>query len=167
MGFALVNSKINKIEIIECGILNLSKVKDHFLKIKQIFEFVLGLIDKYNPDELAIESPFYSKNVQSMLKLGRAQGAAISASLYRELPIFEYSPRKIKQSITGKGSASKEQLAGMISKIYNYDFSMHTLDVSDAVGVAICHCMQNPLINKTDKKVTWSSFIAQNPDKVL
>lgn len=167
MGFGLVHSKGSKIEIIDSGILNLSKEKDHFVKIKKIFEFVIELIDKHNPDELAIESPFYSKNIQSMLKLGRAQGAAISASLSRELPIFEYSPRKIKQSITGKGSASKEQVAGMITTMFGHDFSAFSFDASDAVGVAICHCLQNKISVESTKYSSWSSFISQNPDRIV
>ena len=117
MGYGVIEASGKEPVLITMGIVKLQKLKDHYLKLRRIFEETLTIIDQYHPDELAIEAPFYGKNVQSMLKLGRAQGSAISAALYRELPIFEYAPRKIKMSITGRGSASKEQVAGLLKGI--------------------------------------------------
>ena len=114
MGYGLILVQSKKFELINMGVLNLSKLKTHELKLKKIFERTLQLIEEYKPDELAVEAPFFGKNVQSMLKLGRAQGVAMSAALYRDIPIFEYSPKKIKMSITGNGNASKEQVASML-----------------------------------------------------
>jgi crossover junction endodeoxyribonuclease RuvC len=167
MGYGLVLSKNTKIEIIDCGILSLTKEKDPYIKLKKIYEFVTSLIDRYMPDELSVESPFYAKNVQSMLKLGRAQGVAIAAALSRQLPIYEYSPRKIKQSITGKGSSSKEQVAGMLQAMYGFDFGTQMLDASDAVAVAICHSFQNEITLGEKKTSSWSSFLSQNPDRIV
>ena len=117
MGYGLLHVQNNKPSLIALGVLNLSKYDDHALKLKKIFECMLGIIDQYLPDELSIEAPFFGKNVQSMLKLGRAQGVAIAAAVYRNIPITEYQPRKIKQAITGNGSASKEQVAAMLKSI--------------------------------------------------
>lgn len=167
LGYGIVISKNTKIEIIDCGILSLVKMKDAYIKLKKIYEFVTELIDKYHPDELSIESPFYAKNVQSMLKLGRAQGVAIAAALSRQLPVFEYSPRKIKQSVTGNGNASKEQVAGMLNTMYGFDLGSQMLDASDALAVAICHSFQNELIKPSKGKNQWSTFISQNPDRIL
>jgi len=167
MGYGIVLSKDTKIEIIECGVLSLVKQKDPYIKLKMIYQFVTELIDKYHPDELSIESPFYAKNIQSMLKLGRAQGVAIAAALSRELPIFEYSPRKIKQSVTGNGNASKEQVAGLLTTMYGVDFSKQPLDVSDAIAVAVCHGFQNDLSKSQKSCKDWSSFISKNPDRIL
>jgi len=167
LGYGLVISKNTKIEIMNCGVLSLAKTKDVYMKLRKIYEFVQELIDKYHPDELSIESPFYAKNIQSMLKLGRAQGVAIAAALSRELPIYEYSPKKIKQSVTGNGNASKEQVAGMLGQIYGFDFSTQMLDASDAVATAICHAQQNTNISKEKGAKDWSSFISQNPDRIV
>ena len=119
MGFGIISVKNNKMKLIMLDELMLKKVVGHEVKLKKIFEKTLGLIDNFHPDELAIEAPFYGKNVQSMLKLGRAQGVAMAAGLYREVPITEYSPKKIKMAITGNGNASKEQVAGMLQNLLN------------------------------------------------
>ena len=124
------------------GIFDLSKLKTHELKLKKIFESTLNLIDEYQPDELSIEAPFFGKNVQSMLKLGRAQGVAMAAALYRDIPIFEYSPKKIKKSITGNGNASKEQVAKMLQSLLNIKDLPKHLDASDGLAAAICHYFQ-------------------------
>ena len=166
MGYAIISHENNQIEVIDCGILSLQKEKDGFTKLKIIFEFIISLIDKYHPDELSIESPFYAKNIQSMLKLGRAQGVAIAAVLSRSIPCFEYSPRKIKQAVTGSGNASKEQVAGLLEKMLNYSFKDLSLDASDALAVAVCHCNQNKISLNT-KKTDWKSFISQNPDRIV
>ena len=166
LGYGIILSKNNQIEVIYCDILSLKKIDDSFTRLKKIFEFIVNVIDKYKPDELAIESQFYGKNVQSMLKLGRAQGVAISAALHRELPIFEYSPKKIKQSITGNGNASKEQVSGMLKSLFNYDFADKPLDATDAVAVAVCHCFQNK-INHKKTYSNWKSFLSKNPDRIV
>jgi crossover junction endodeoxyribonuclease RuvC len=167
LGYGLVISKNTKIEIIDCGILSLVKTKDTYMKLRKIYEFVIELIDKYHPDELSIESPFYAKNVQSMLKLGRAQGVSIAAALARQLPVFEYSPRKIKQAVTGNGNASKEQVAGMLNTMYGFDLGMQMLDASDALAAAICHCSQHDVTRMPKGSKDWGTFISQNPDRIL
>lgn len=167
MGYGLIADKGKKIELITLNVFKFSYKEDHALRLKKIFESVLGLIDEYHPDELAIEAPFFGKNVQSMLKLGRAQGVAMAAALYRDIPIFEYSPRKIKQSITGKGSASKEQVAAMLGHLTVMPEGAIVLDATDAVAAAVCHYLQNKHTT-TEKKVSgWKAYIDQNPTKVL
>jgi crossover junction endodeoxyribonuclease RuvC len=153
-------------ELVTIGSIDLSKFDDHYLKLKYIFERTTGIIDEYNPDELAIEAPFYGKNVQSMLKLGRAQGAAIAAALNRSLPIFEYAPRKIKMSITGQGSASKEQVAAMLMNILKFDLSDIKLDATDGLAAALCHYYQtnNPVTGKNYS--SWKDFMNKNPRRV-
>ncbi len=167
MGLGVIEIKGSKIEIVTMDILKLDKIKDHHLKLKKIFETTLRTIDHFHPDELAIESPFFGKNVQSMLKLGRAQGVAIAAGLHRNIPVFEYSPRKIKQSITGKGSASKEQVAGLLAGLLSMKQIPESLDVSDALAVAVCHHFQKGKSIKEDSNMSgWKAFIAKNPDRV-
>ena len=137
------------------------------LKLKKIFDRVSSLIVEYCPDELAIEAPFYGKNVQSMLKLGRAQGVAIAAALYKEIPVQEYSPRKIKQAVTGKGSASKEQVAAMLKQTIGFDVTPKFLDATDALAVAVCHSLQKSLSSENKKNYTgWKAFLVNNPEKL-
>ncbi|MBI9039004.1 MAG: crossover junction endodeoxyribonuclease RuvC [Bacteroidales bacterium] len=166
MGYGIINIKNNKIELITMGVINLSKYTNHPLKLKKIFERTLNLITEYKPDELAIEAPFYGKNIQSMLKLGRAQGVAMAAALYREIPIFEYSPKKIKQSITGRGSSSKEQVATMLVSLLSEKVQLSQLDATDALAAAVCHYFQKDNQNQGDKYSGWKSFISKNPDKI-
>lgn len=165
MGYGLIHSKDKKIELITLGILKLSRYSGHPLKLKKIFERTLALIEQYHPDELALEAPFYGKNVQSMLKLGRAQGVAMAAGLARDIPIFEYSPRKIKQSITGQGNASKEQVAGMLSTLVKIDSPPEYLDATDGLAVAVCHCFQNQPA-EAKRYNGWKSFINENPQRI-
>ena len=181
MGYSLILQKDKHLSLLRMGVLKLKQYDNQALKLKKIFERVLEIIDEYHPDELAIEAPFYGKNVQSMLKLGRAQGVAMAAALYRDIPIFEYSPRKIKQSITGNGAASKEQVALMLQKIVKFDHLPDFLDATDATAAAICHYFQrdiNIIGGDTENKTvkipngkksfnSWSSFINDNPDKIL
>ena len=157
------------------GVITLGKVDSHELKLKKIFERTLGLIEGYQPDEMALEAPFYGKNVQSMLKLGRAQGVAMAAGLYRDIPIFEYAPKRIKQSITGSGSASKEQVAGILKSILKFDEIPKNLDATDGMAAAVCHYFQGGLPQQTSSKKpakpkknygSWQSYISNNPDKV-
>lgn len=165
-GYGVIKNSGTIPELISIGSIDLSKYDDHYLKLKYIFERTLGIIDEYHPDELAIEAPFYGKNVQSMLKLGRAQGAAIAAALSRSLPIFEYAPRKIKLSITGQGAASKEQVASMLMKILNFNLTEIKLDATDGLAAALCHFYQtnNPVMEKSCK--SWKDFMKKNPGRV-
>jgi crossover junction endodeoxyribonuclease RuvC len=166
MGYGLIHQKGNKISLITMGILKLGKYSNHALKLKKIFERTLGIIEEYKPDELAIEAPFFGKNVQSMLKLGRAQGVAMAAALYKDLPIFEYSPKKIKQSITGNGNASKEQVAGMLENIVVFDEAPEFLDATDGLAAAVCHYFQGSKVVTGKSYSGWGSFIKDNPDRV-
>jgi crossover junction endodeoxyribonuclease RuvC len=165
-GYGVIRISGNKPELVAIGAVDLSKFNDHYLTIKHIFERTVGIIDEYHPDELAIEAPFYGKNVQSMLKLGRAQGAAISAALSRSLPIFEYAPRKIKMSITGQGAASKEQVAAMLMNILKFKINDIKLDATDGLAAALCHYYQtnNPVSAKAYN--SWKDFMSKNPKRV-
>lgn len=166
MGYGLINVEGSKINYITMNVLKLPSEDDHPLKLKKIFETCLVLIDQYHPDELAIEAPFYGKNVQSMLKLGRAQGVAIAAALFRSMPIFEYSPKKVKQSITGNGNASKEQVAGMLRKLLTLTDAPAYFDATDGLAVAVCHSMQNKISLPGEKYNSWKTFIANNPERI-
>ena len=138
MGYGLIHVKGKKMELINFGVIHLSKLEDHSDKLKRIFERTLEIIDEYHPDEFAVEAPFFGKNVQSMLKLGRAQGVSMAAALYRNIPITEYAPRKIKQSITGSGTASKEQVAAMLKSLLKIEEMPKHLDASDGLAAAVC-----------------------------
>lgn len=169
MGYGLVSVKGNNIELLTLGVLHLHKLDGHALKLKRIFERTLSLIDEYKPDDLAIEAPFFGKNIQSMLKLGRAQGVAMAAGLYRTIPIFEYSPKKIKQSITGNGNATKEQVARMLQTLLTIGEMPEYLDATDGLAAAVCHFFQNK--SQGDKiqgvaKGGWKAFLSANPERV-
>ncbi len=165
MGYGLIHIINTKMQLIKMGVIHLSKLNSHEIRLKKIFERTLSIIDQYKPDEFAVEAPFYGKNVQSMLKLGRAQGVAMSSALYREIPIFEYAPKKIKQSITGNGNASKEQVASMLKSLLNITEMPKHLDASDGLAAAVCHAFQRT--NISEKKYSnWSSFIKNNPKKI-
>jgi len=167
MGYGLIECKGKQIRLITMGVLKLGSYSSHALKLKKIFERTLGLIEEYHPDEMAAEAPFFGKNVQSMLKLGRAQGVAFAAALYKDIPIFEYSPRKIKQSITGKGSASKEQVAAILSNLVKFEEDPKYLDATDGLAVAICHFFQGDQAEDGGKHDSWSSFLAKNKDRIV
>ena len=164
MGYGVVSVKGSSLQLLQFGVIQLSKYVGHELKLKKIFDKVLTLLDEFHPDEVALEAPFYGKNIQSMLKLGRAQGVAMSAALYREIPIIEYAPKKIKQSVTGNGNASKEQVASMLMTIFNFKERPKLLDATDALAVALCHHYQNG--TSKGKKKTWSSFVKENPGRI-
>jgi crossover junction endodeoxyribonuclease RuvC len=167
MGYGIIRITGNKPKAEAMGILQLNKYEDHYLRLGKIFEWVGVLIDKYHPGELAIEAPFFGKNVQSMLKLGRAQGVAISVALSRNIPIFEYAPLKIKMSITGNGSASKEQVAGMLQRFLHIpdEHMLPQMDATDGLATALCHFFQTH-IPLTEKEYTsWKDYINKNPDK--
>lgn len=165
-GYGIIKITGSQPELVALGAIDISKYGDHFIRLKQIFDRITGIIDEYRPDELAIEAPFYGKNVQSMLKLGRAQGAAIAAALSRSLPVFEYAPRKIKMSITGQGAASKEQVAGMLMSILKFREPGFRLDATDGLAAALCHFYQtgNPVPEKTYNN--WKDFLNKNPGRV-
>lgn len=165
-GYGVIKVSGTKPELISIGSIELSKFGDHYLKLKHIFERTIGIIDEYHPDELAIEAPFYGKNVQSMLKLGRAQGAAIAAALSRSLPIFEYAPRKIKMSITGQGSASKEQVAAMLMRILNFKDDKMKLDATDGLAAALCHFYQSNALAREKGYTGWKDFMSKNPGRI-
>ena len=168
MGYGILQVVDNKPSLETMGVLELSKYDDHYLKLRRIFERVTSLIDQYHPDELAIEAPFFGKNVQSMLKLGRAQGVAMAAALNRDIPIFEYAPLKIKMSITGNGSATKEQVAEMLKRLLKIpaESMLPQLDATDGLAAALCHFFQsnNPLKEKGFN--SWKDFISKNPGRV-
>lgn len=166
MGFGLIKVVDKKMEFIQLNELNLKKYDDHYLKLKLIFERTIELIDTHHPDEIAIEAPFFGKNVQSMLKLGRAQGVAMAAGLSREIPITEYSPKKIKMAITGNGNASKEQVAKMLQNLLTLKELPKNLDATDGLAAAVCHFYNAGRITVGKSYSGWSAFVKQNPNKV-
>lgn len=165
MGYGIIKIEGKRFVMITCGIISLGKYPDHAVRLRKIFDRVRSLIDEFHPDELSIEAPFYGKNVQSMLKLGRAQGVAIAAAISRDIPYVEYAPRRIKQSITGNGNASKEQVAGMLVNVLNLKEVPESLDASDALAAAVCHGFQGN--NKVSGSYSsWKSFISSNPKRL-
>ncbi len=166
MGFGLIKVKDKKMSLILMNELNLTKYKDQYLKLKLIFERTISLIESYNPDEIAIEAPFFGKNIQSMLKLGRAQGVAMAAGLTREIPIQEYSPKKIKMSITGNGNASKEQVAKMLQSLLKIEKLPKNLDSTDGLAAAVCHFYNSQSSFGEKKYSGWASFVKNNQQKI-
>ena len=167
MGFGIISINNRKMQLLEIDVLRLEKIKDPAGKLKVIFEKTLELVDKHLPDEFAIEAPFFGKNVQSMLKLGRAQGVAIAAALSRNVPVFEYSPKKIKMSITGSGNASKEQVAAMLQQLLTIKNMPKYLDATDGLAAAVCHHFQNGNSTGEGKKYgSWNSFLTENPERL-
>jgi crossover junction endodeoxyribonuclease RuvC len=169
MGYGVIGINGKNPEVIVMGVIKLSKFESHYLRLRRIFERVLGLVDEYLPDEMALEAPFFGKNVQSMLKLGRAQGVAMAAALQRDVPIAEYAPLSIKQAVTGNGAASKEQVANMLMHILKIpkEKMPHMLDATDALGVAMTHFYETskPQVAKGPK--SWAQFLASNPDRIV
>lgn len=168
MGYGVLEVVKRKPAMVTMGILQLNKFEDQYIRLRKIFERVTSLIDQYHPDELAIEAPFFGKNVQSMLKLGRAQGVAIAAALERDLPIFEYAPLKIKMSITGNGGASKEQVAGMLQHLLHIPEQnmLPQLDATDGLAAAVCHYLQAGRPTGEKSYSGWKDFIAKNKGRV-
>lgn len=165
LGYGIIHEKGKQLEVVVADVLSMSRISDHGLKLQKIYECVSALIEEHCADELAIEAPFFGKNVQSMLKLGRAQGVAIAAAIGRGIPYTEYAPRKIKQSITGNGNASKEQVAAMIKTLLKMKELPAKLDATDALGAAVCHALQNGNNNKTKGFSGWDSFLKANPGR--
>lgn len=168
MGYGIVHVKNNKLTMVNMGVIRLSKIPDHPTKLKRIFDRVDELIESYKPDEMAIEAPFFGKNVQSMLKLGRAQGVAIASALNRNIPFEEYTPKKIKQSITGNGNASKEQVAKMLQTIFKIEEMPKYLDATDGLAAALCHHFQKGQgEHNKSKSGSWKAFLNDNPNRKL
>lgn len=169
MGYGIIKVLDNKPSLEAMGIMKLNKYDDHYLRLAKIYSRVIGLIEEYLPDELAIEAPFYGKNVQSMLKLGRAQGVAMAAAIARDVPIFEYAPLKIKMSITGNGRAAKEQVAYMLQKILKIpsENMLSELDATDGLAAAMCHYYQSLGVSTEGPKYkSWKEFAERNQSKV-
>lgn len=168
MGYALIGINKQHAHLIEMDVLKLSAHKDVYIRLQLIHEKIKEIIEKYKPTEFAIEAPFFGKNVQSMLKLGRAQGVAIAAAMNAGLNVTEYSPKKVKQSITGNGNADKEQILKMLQQILSFTAKPKYYDATDALAVALCHFNQASAIHvKTKGKVKgWEDFLKQNPDKI-
>ncbi len=174
MGYGVIKvsqtaGNAKNLQLLRHGVIHLSKYKGHELKLKKIFERMLGIIDEFHPDEVALEAPFFGKNIQSMLKLGRAQGVAMAAALSRQIPISEYAPKKVKQSVTGNGNASKEQVAQMLPNLLVFPQSKilldnQLLDATDALAVALCHYYQNGQPQQRGK--SWKAFVAENPERI-
>ena len=165
LGFGVIGILNKEIHLISSGVVKMSKLENHELKLKSIFKNISTIIEKHLPDEVAIESPFFGKNVQSMLKLGRAQGVAMAAVLIKDLPISEYSPRKIKKSITGNGASSKEQVAAMLKSIFKQNEIPKSLDATDGLATAVCHYFQKNLTTDNKSYSGWKGFIKDNPDR--
>lgn len=174
LGYSIIEKHGKQSELLKMDVLVLGQKIEMSTRMKQLFDRVVQIIDLYNPDILAIEAPFFGKNVQSMLKLGRAQGLCIAAALSRDIPFVEYSPRKIKQSITGNGAASKEQVANFLQRIFRFEQIPQHLDATDSLAVALCHSYQDDLpsqIKQTQKPArkkasSWATFLTQHPDRV-
>jgi len=167
MGYGILKVRGKEVvSVVVSGIIDMRKLNDPYMKLRTIYNRVSQIIDEYLPDELAIESQFYGINVQSMLKLGRAQGVAISAALQRDLPIFEYAPKKIKMSITGTGEASKEQIALLLPKLLKVKLTPRSFDETDALAIAYCHLIQSTSVISSSKSSNWNDFIKKNPNRV-
>lgn len=166
LGYGIIKEVGKKITLESLGVIKMGHLDDHGLKLQRIFKKTLALIQEYKPDCVALEAPFYGKNIQVMLKLGRAQGVAMAAALSQDIPIFEYAPRKIKQSVTGNGSASKEQVAAMLQNLLGFKETPEFLDATDGLAVAVCHSFQQNSTSGSKSYSNWSSFIKDNKDRI-
>ena len=180
LGYGLLKVEGKALSVLEIGVVEMQKIGDPYVKLQKIYKTLSDIVERYAPDEMALEAPFYGKNVQSMLKLGRAQGVAMSVGLSRDIVIHEYAPRKIKLSITGSGAASKEQVSAVLSKMLRYENTQKYLDATDALAVAVCHYYQISKPNfeevekstkktavKHAKKQSWEQFVMQNSNRVI
>jgi crossover junction endodeoxyribonuclease RuvC len=167
MGYGLILEQGSKIKLISMGVVKMGHLDDHFLKLQRIFEKTVVLIEQYKPDVLALEAPFYGKNIQVMLKLGRAQGVAMAAALSKGIPVTEYAPRKIKQSITGNGNAAKEQVAAMLQRLLAFKETPDFLDATDGLAVAVCHSFQRVSTSSSGKSYSgWEAFAKDNEKRL-
>ncbi|MFM1875865.1 MAG: crossover junction endodeoxyribonuclease RuvC [Bacteroidota bacterium] len=166
MGYGVIHIVGKEVKVLTLGVIKLDKMKDHPTRLKKIFDRTVEIIREYHPDHMAIEAPFFGKNVQSMLKLGRAQGVAIAAALSQNVPIAEYSPKKIKQSITGNGNASKEQVSAMLQNLLKSKMDDLPLDATDGLAAAVCHHFNSKGVSSSSKSYSgWASFLKENPDR--
>ena len=168
MGYGLIHIQQNKLKLLNFGVIQLHKLSNHPDKLKRILERLNGLIEEYKPDEMAIEAPFFGKNVQSMLKLGRAQGVAIATAMSAGLSVTEYSPKKVKQAVTGNGNADKEQVWKMLQHYLQFKAKPKYFDATDALSVALCHHFQTSgtVLKSTGKLKGWDDFLKQNPGRI-
>lgn len=168
MGYGVIKVDGNKVEMVVMGYIELSKLKTPYLKLKHIYDRVNAIVKSYSPQEVAFEAPFFGENVQSMLKLGRAQGVAIAAALNSDVEVFEYAPTKVKIAITGSGQASKERVARMLQKILNIDQLPKNLDSTDGLAVALCHHFtSSSVLTSTGGAKGWKEFITNNPNRII
>lgn len=167
LGYAVVEVRDRELSLLEIGVVQMQHLSEQQEKLRHIFDRLQAVIRQHKPNEMAIEAPFYGKNIQSMLKLGRAQGVAIAAAITMDVRITEYSPRKVKQSVTGNGNAAKEQVAAMLGQIFRTNLDEHTLDATDALAVAVCHHFQrqSPL-SSNQRYPDWSAFAKNNPGRI-
>lgn len=170
LGYGVIKVSGRKVEMVAMGVIDLRKCRDVYLKLGRIYERIMGIIDSFLPDEMAIEAPFFGVNAQSMLKLGRAQGVAIAAAISRQIPIHEYAPLKVKMAVTGNGSASKEQVSAMMQRVLRIDKDalLPYLDATDALAVAYCHYLQGqlPSASVSGTARSWAAFVRQNSNRV-
>jgi crossover junction endodeoxyribonuclease RuvC len=166
MGYGIIKSAGKTPLYVDMGVVDLRRAGDHYMKLRTIYKKTIDLMEKYLPDEVALEAPFFGKNVQSMLKLGRAQGVAMAAVLSRDIPVFEYAPRKIKLSITSGGDASKEQVARMLMRMFNLKEIPKNLDATDGLAVAVCHFYQNGIESQKPGNKSWGDYVLKNPGRI-
>lgn len=167
MGYGVIACEQHAVRVVQYGVVHLEKYEDHARKLQKIFETTLRLISQYHPDEVAIEEPVYGKNPQAMLKLGRAQGVAMIAALSKEIPVIEYSPKKVKKAVTGNGNATKLQVAAVLTNLLKLPYqSDNLLDATDALSLAVCHAYQKASLNEQEKTNSWASFIKKNPHRI-
>jgi crossover junction endodeoxyribonuclease RuvC len=168
MGYGVILIEKGNMKVLQYGVINVSKYTTQEVKLMKIYERIISVIEEFSPDEMAIEAPFFGKNVQSMLKLGRAQGVVMAAALSRQIPIVEYSPKTVKQSVTGNGNASKEQVAAMLDQLLKMKLDTKLFDATDALGIAVCHHFHGNSIMSTNKgtKKGWGAFVNENPDRL-
>jgi crossover junction endodeoxyribonuclease RuvC len=164
LGYGLIRIQGRQSQALQLGVIKLNKFKSHEIRLAKIYEKVTQLIDEYLPDEMAIESPFYGKNVQIAIKLGRAQGVSMAAAIARQIPIVEYAPKKIKQSVTGNGNASKEQVAAMVVRLLDLKAENYLLDATDALAVAITHANHGG--NTPEVSGGWDKFVKENAHRL-
>lgn len=169
-GYGLISVQAGTMKMMQYGVVQLSKYSTYQLKLQKLYDTILRLIDEHHPDEMAIEDPFFGKNVQAMLKLGRAQGVVMAAALSRSIPIVEYAPRRIKQSVTGNGNATKEQVAHMVGHLLNETLNPQFFDATDALAIAVCHHFHANALpavsNKKTKKGAWNAFVSENSNRI-
>lgn len=170
-GYGVISVRAGVMRMLQYGVVNLTKYTTHQLKLQKLHETMLRLIEEHHPDEMSIEDPFFGKNVQAMLKLGRAQGVVMAAALSRNIPIVEYAPRRVKQSVTGNGNASKEQVSHMVAHLLKTELEPQFFDATDALAIAICHHFHENALptrsTKATKKGAWGAFVSENTDRVM